>query len=46
MLLLGVRVETALGDPAAATEYANRLTHDFANSSEAAALLQEQGARP
>ena len=46
MLLLGVHVETALGDPAAATEYANRLTHDFASSGEAATLLQEQGTRP
>jgi type IV pilus assembly protein PilF len=46
MLLLGVRVETALGDPAAAAEYSKRLTRDFANSNEAAAVLQEQGARP
>jgi type IV pilus assembly protein PilF len=46
MLLLGVRIETALGDQAAAAEYGNRLTHDFASSTEAATVLQEQGARP
>lgn len=45
-LLLGYRVETALGDPAAAADYAARLNRQFPSSTEAATLLQEQGAKP
>ncbi len=45
-LLLGYRIETALGDPVAAGQYATRLNREFADSTEAAALLQEQGAHP
>jgi len=45
-LLLGYRVETALGDPVAAADYAQRLNRQFPASEEAAAMLQEQGAHP
>lgn len=45
-LMLGYRVETALGDPAAAADYAERLKKQFPDSTEAAAVLQEQGAKP
>jgi type IV pilus assembly protein PilF len=46
MLLLGYRVETALGDAAAAADYSKRLTRDFADSAEVEALLREQGTQP
>ena len=45
-LLLGNRIERALGDNAHAAEYANRLTSEFASSQEAGLLLGEQSAKP
>jgi type IV pilus assembly protein PilF len=46
MLLLGYRVETELGDAAAAGDYSKRLIRDFSSSTEAETLLREQGTRP
>ena len=45
-LLLGSRIERALGDNAHAAEYENRLTSEFSRSPEAAELLGEQSGRP
>ncbi len=45
-LLLGYRIETALGDPVAASQYAARLNREFARSSEAETLSREQAAHP
>jgi type IV pilus assembly protein PilF len=46
VLWLGYRVETALGDGAAAQEYARRLKTDFAVSPETGLLLEAEKARP
>lgn len=43
VLLLGVRIEQALGDRRAATEYAQRLKREFPNSSQAAELAAASG---
>jgi type IV pilus assembly protein PilF len=45
-LLLGNRIERALGDNAHAAEYANRLTSEFSSSLEAGLLLGEQSGKP
>lgn len=45
-LLLGNRVERALGARDQAADYANRLLRDFPTSDEAATLQQEQGGKP
>ncbi len=45
-LLLGYRIETALGDSATAGEYARRLRAEFPTSQQAGLLDAPQGARP
>ena len=45
-LLLGNRIERALGDNAHAAEYADRLNSEFPASQEAGLLLGEQSAKP
>ena len=45
-LLLGNRVELALGADDQAAEYAKRLLHDFPSSPEAGSLQQEPGGKP